>query len=361
MNARPRSSLLRRVTAALGAPVLAAAALSAGGATTLGHSPNPLFGAATWDQDQVVGYRWWPDNVPPGWMATAIDLGAGDVGQSRGSRAATFTRQRDALSRIAYGAANPCPAYGIACVDRTGVPNKFAGMWFRPQGWSFDWGTLRWCQGLIVPANGCYDAENVALDEFGHIEILGHHVNFADERDFLDSVVQYAARSRPKDGWNEHVFGRCDIARLQLEYELPAPSAVVSTCLSLSTSLSIVPEFTWVARYEPVRITGNFKVAVATAARSLSGNPLSGRIITLQRRAPGASVWSNFGTLADDAIAGSYGLTITPQATYDYRLWFAATSVEGIKSSFSAIVRINVSLCEAISSPEGGGPSAPCA
>jgi hypothetical protein len=321
-------------------------------AATLAHSPNPLFGTITWDQDQAVGYQWWPGGVPPAWMATAIDAGAADVGDSRGSRAATFTRVSSADSRIYYGAGNPCPSYGIACMDRTGVPNSFAGMWFRPQGWSFDWGNLRWCQGLPSPANGCYDVENVALDEFGHIEIIGHHVNFSDERDFTDSVVQYAARARPKDGWNQHAFGRCDVARLQLEYELQTSKGLVSTCLSLATNLSIVPDATSVLTGQAVRITGNLKVAVASAARSLSGDPLSGRTITLQRRAVGTTSWSAIATLVPNTTPGSYGVTIAPTLTYDYRLSFAAPSAEGLLASVSSVVRITVSPCTAITGRE---------
>jgi hypothetical protein len=342
------SSIARRLAVVVGITGLAAGLLAAGGAPALAHAPNPLFGSTTWDKDQIVGYQWWPAAVPPGWMATAIDLGAGDVGQSRKSHAATFTRVSSAASKIAYGGGNPCPAYGIACVDRTGVPDKFAGMWFRPHGWPFDWGYLRWCQGLASPANGCYDAENVALDEFGHIEILGHHVNYADERDFLDSVVQYAARARPKEGWNEHIFGRCDVARLQLEYELLSSANLTSTCLSLATNLSIVPSATTISTGQAVRITGNFKVAVASAARALSGDPLSNRTIALQRRALGAATWSTMATLAPNGSAGSYGLTITPPMTYDYRLSFAASSAEGLLAAVSSAVRIAVTACTAV-------------
>jgi hypothetical protein len=350
VTARFSGSFGRRLAIAIGLASLAAGSLGSG-APTLAHSPNPLFGSTTWDPDQIVGYQW--GATPPGWMATAIDLGAEDVGQSRNSHAATFVRVSSAASKISYGAANPCPSYGIACVDRTGVPDQFAGMWFRPQGWPFDWGTLRWCQGLVSPSNGCYDAENVTLDEFGHIEILGHHQNYADERDFLDSVVQYAARSRPKEGWNEHVFGRCDIARLQLEYQLRSSAGLVSTCLSLATNLSIVPSATIVAPGQAVRITGNFKIAVASAARALSGDPLSGRTIALQRRAVGATTWATIGTLSPNSTAGSYGITIAPSLTYDYRLRFAATSAEGLLASVSGIVRIAVTACTAITGLNG--------
>jgi hypothetical protein len=230
-------------------------------------------------------------------------------------------------------------------MNRAGVPNSFAGMWFRPQGWPFDWGTLRWCQGQTSPTNGCYDAENVALDEFGHIEMLGHHVNLDDESDFTDAVVQFAARSRPKTGWDEHVFGRCDVGRLQLEYALELSSNKVSTCLSLATSLSEIASATTIDAGSSVRITGTFKIGVSSAARALSGDPLSSRTITLQRRLPGGTSWSTFGTLGGNSTAGSYGLTLTPTTTYDYRLLFSASSGEGLLGATSAIVRVAVISC----------------
>lgn len=358
---------VRRTAVAAVAVVIAVASAGAGGASVLAHGPDPLLGSTPWGKDQIVGYQWAAGAVPPSWMAGAIDAGAADVGQSKRSRAATFTRVSSAGSKIAYGGAVPCSSYGIACMNRTGVPDHFEGMWFRPQGWPFDWGTLRWCQGLASPANGCYDAENVALDEFGHIEMLGHHVNLADESDFTDSVVQYAARSRAKEGWDQHVFGRCDVARLQLEYELASAADKVSTCLSLATSLSIVPAATYLYPGNPVRITGNLKVASATSARLLSGDPLSGRTISLQRRLPGTTTWSAIGTLTANTTAGSYGLTITPTATYDYRLVFATPSGDGLLGSTSAVAQIVVTTCttapvkgSTTDLPAPDGPVPPC-
>jgi hypothetical protein len=211
-----------------------------------------------------------------------------------------------------------------------------------------------------VWVNGCYDVENVALDEFGHIEILGHHVNFADDSDFLDSVVQFAARSRPKAGWNEHVFGRCDVARLQLEYELKSASDKVSTCLSLATSLSISPTSAAIRAGSAIRITGNLKVVIASAAEALSGDPLSSRIVTLQRRALGSSTWSHLGTLASTSTAGGYALTITPNQTYDYRLVFTTPTTEGLSASTSATLRITVTQCSGMASKQKSQALVPC-
>ena len=84
-----------------------------------------------------------------------------------------------------------------------------------------------------VATNGCYDAETIALDEFGHVEILNHHVNFADESDYTDAVVQTFSRTRPKTGWNMHVYGVCDTATLQIRYDVPTLSSPYSPCLDL--------------------------------------------------------------------------------------------------------------------------------
>ena len=333
-----RPDLARRATLAMAAAALASVAF--GGPSTLAHGPNPLLGTGTrWDKDQVVGYMWHPGGVPPAWATAEIEAAAEDVSQSKNSRAATFVRVSNADSRIYYGLVVPCSSYGIACMNRTGVPDSFQGMWFRPQGWEFDWGTLRWCQAPNQMTNGCYDVENVALDEFGHIELLGHHVNYDDERDFTDSVVQFAARNRPKEGWNQHVFGPCDVARLQLEYSRVSSADPVSSCLNLATSLSISGPSS-VGTGGLVRITGTLRIASASAARELSGDALSGRVVTLQKKALGSSSWTTVGSLTPNATAGSYGVTITVNSTADYRLQYDSPSSEGLQNANSSALRI---------------------
>lgn len=306
------------------------------------HSPDPLLGTTAWGQDQVVPYTWAAGQVPPAWLATAIDQGAADSNASRNSRAAIYTRQGSAASKIAYGGSVPCSSYGIACMNRTGVPDHFLGMWFRPHGAVLDWGTLRWCQAQSTPTNGCYDARRVALDEFGHIQMLDHHVNFSDERDYLDAIVQFAGRSKPKEGWDYHVYGRCDIARLQLEYELQSPSSPVSTCLSLSTTLTIGTTSAYVSPGGSTKITGALEIAVSSAAKRMSGDPLSSRSIKVQRREPGGTTWSTVGTMSAATGAGNYQLTIKPPSTGDYRLFYEAPTTEGLKDSTSGVVTITV-------------------
>ncbi len=111
-------------------------------------------------------------------------------------------------------------------------------MWLREQGHVFDWGTLKWCQSYTTAPNGCYDAETIALDEFGHVEGLDHHANYADDRDYEDAVVQTYSRTKPTAGWNAHAFGPCDQATLQRRYDVPSWTAKYSTCANLTTTLT---------------------------------------------------------------------------------------------------------------------------
>lgn len=343
LRARGHASL------ALGLALLAVAAP----APTLAHGPDPLFGSRTWAANQVVGYAWASGQVPPSWMIPAIDAGAGDVGESRASRAATFVRQSGASSPVAYSAWMPCPSYAIACVDRTGVPTSFTGLWFRPHGWTFDWGTLRWCQAQATFTDGCYDVENVTLDELGHIEILGHHVNYGDGSDFTDAVVQASAHARPKAGWNQHAFGDCDVARLQLEYALRAADDAVSTCLSLATSLSLSVSPTSVYVGATVAFSATLKVSLdATANRALAGDPLSERTVLLQRRAVGSTIWATVATMFPSAgTPGFYSTLWSPTASYDWRALFATPAGEGLVGSTSGITRVTATGCSGSGCP----------
>lgn len=334
--------------------ILAAACLSlATASAAVAHGPDPLIpGSGTlWPRDTVATYQWQIGSVPPAAMATAIDLGAGDVGESRKSRAAQFFRMPNSPATIAYGGWNPCSSFGIACADRTGMTNNVFGVWFRPHGWAFDWGKLRWCQ--IDSSNGCYDAERVALDELGHIEVLGHHVNYADESDYTDAIVQFAGRAKPRTGWDFHAFGRCDVARLQLEYERLNPGDPVSTCLSLSSSLSLAVSPTSIYAGDTTHFTATLKISVSSAARAMSGDPVSDRTISLQRRAVGSTTWTTVATMAANAfVEGSYSASWSPTVTYDWRASFTAPSTEGLSDATSPITRVTVSGCTGSGCPQ---------
>jgi hypothetical protein len=328
-------------------PVIAAtvvAALLTSPVMALGHSPDPIVGGALWSQDQDVLFGWRAGSISPPRMREAILAAAVDSNDSRGSRAAVFRPHSEGASRIGYGVDATCGINGIACFDRSGAPDSFV-MWFREQGHVFDWGTLKWCQMYDSPPNGCYDAENVAIDEFGHVEILGHHDNYADDADYLDAVVQTFSRTKPKAGWNEHDYGRCDVATLQLRYDVPGWTAKYSTCLSLQTSLGLVPSATSIPHGTSVTFTATLKVGPSDAYLKLKSNPISGRSVVLQRRPVGGTSWTAIATMAQSSTAGVYRWTVAPATSYEWRVVFSKPPGEGLQASISPIVTVSVPSC----------------
>jgi hypothetical protein len=306
------------------------------------HSPDPLLGGGPFDQDEVLEYRWRTGSVPPAAIRTAINDAAADVGATRASRAATFAYAADGASPIGYGTGT-CGVNGIACFTRT-APDDFT-MWLREHGRVFDWGTLKWCQMYTNPPNGCYDAETIALDEFGHIEGLGHHVNYSDDRDYTDAVVQTLSRTKPKDGWNMHVLGVCDVASLQILYDIPGASSTYSTCLDVVTVLDVTANDTSVPYGTTVTLTARLRVATDTEYGRLSGNPVSKRIVRLQSRPPGGSTWTTVATMTASSPTGSYVTPVRLRASTEFRAVYTAPSTEGLRSDTSPTVRVTVGAC----------------
>ncbi len=326
--------------------IVGATAVAIAAGNTLAHAPDPLMGGALWAQDQAVNYQWRTGQAPPSWMAGAIDRAASDASLTRAARAATFARVgTGSASLIAYGEPTGCTSAGIACFDRSATPSSFK-MWFRAHGFAFDWGTLRWCEGLSVIANGCFDAETVALDEFGHVEALGHHANLADGSDYLDAVVQTASRTRPNTGWLIHAFGRCDVARLQLEYDRRTPRDLFSSCLAIPTTVAISPYPTSLRLGESVRFTATLRTTTASANRALANDPVSGRTVLLQRRAVGTSAWTSLGAMVQSgSLEGSYVLTVSPTATYEWSAQFVPAAGDGAVTSRSSVVKVTMTGC----------------
>jgi hypothetical protein len=309
----------------------------------LSHSPDPVLGGALWGQGQLVRYRWRAGQVPPSWMQSAVNAAASDSNRSRSSRAAVFGYDGAGASPIAYGEPTACGVNGIACFSRAGAPTSFA-MWFRRHGHVFDWGPLRWCQYYSTPPDGCFDAENVALDEFGHVEILAHHWNYADNSDYLDAVVQTVSRAKPRAGWNAHQYGRCDRATLQRKYDMLSSSSLYSTCLDLNTTLSLASSSAYVSYGVTVSFTATLRVSSQAEYERLAGNPLSGRPVVLQRRIPGGT-WGTYATMSQGTSAGTYAYSLSLSRTYEWRAVFRTPSNEGLNGDYSPTVTVTVAPC----------------
>jgi hypothetical protein len=330
--------------------VILTAAAVAGAVPAAAHGPDPVFGGVLYAQNQELRFRWRAGQEPPAAMQAAIRQGGLDASASRNSRAATFLQDPAGTSWINYGLDVACGVNGLACFSRAGAPNSFT-MSFRENGHRYDWGVLRWCEMTGRP-DGCFDARNSALDEFGHVEILTHHVNFADESDYLDAVVQTIQRVKPRVGYDAHVFGRCDVASLQRKYDMLNWAAKYSTCLDLATTVTISAP-AWVPYGANVPITATLTVVDLDAYERLGGNPVSSRTITVQRRAPGAVAWVSVGTMAAGAGAGTYTFTAPSQtATREWRTVFTKPAAEGLRGDTSPIVTVTVSSCRTPPCPQ---------
>ena len=327
-------------TLALGLTVLAGSAVA--------HSPDPFLAGVAFDQNQALKFSWRSGAVPVAAIQTAIKAAAADVTASRASKAATFTYATSGGNPIGYGLGATCGVNGIACFTRT-APTSFT-MWLREQGHVFDWGSLKWCQSYSVPPSGCYDAETIALDEFGHVEGLNHHVNYADGSDYPDAVVQTYSHTKPQVGWNMHTFGRCDVATLQRVYDVLTWSAKYSTCNLLTTTLTVAAPATLVYGGSAT-ITATLKVTDATAYGRLGGNPLSDRVVTLQTRAPGSATWLSAGTMTAGTTAGTYAKTLTLTADVEARAVYRAPTDEGLSASTSPTATIDVGTCRVAPCP----------
>jgi hypothetical protein len=334
-RARRASTLLliAALTSAVGGP---------GATPTAAHSPDPALGAELFAQDARIEYDWRTGAVPPAAMRTAINAGATDVSQSRASRAATFAQDASGKSPIGYGTGT-CGVNGLACFTRD-APTGFT-MWFREQGRVFDWGTLKWCQMYASPPNGCYDVENIALDEFGHVEGLGHHANFGDNSDYTDAVVQTYSRTKPGDGFDAHVLGVCDVATLQIRYDIPGASSPYSTCLDISTVLTLSRSAASVPDGGTVTLTTTLKVVSDTDYGRLSGNPVSMRTVRLQRRAPGTTTWTSIATMTPTSPTGSYVYSLRLYSSTEFRAFFSPPSDEGLLGDISPTVSVTVGSC----------------
>ena len=338
--------MTRSLRAMLALSLLVVALLLVPGAAA--HEPNPTFAGATWADHQALTFRWRSGAVPPTQIQTAIKAAADDNDDTKASRAATFAYTSGGAGLIGYGPGATCGVNGIACFTRT-PPSGFT-MWLREHDRVFDWGRLRWCQVELV--NGCYDAETIALDEFGHIQILDHHVNFADDRDYTDSVVQTYSRTRPAEGWNQHVYGRCDVAALQLRYDTLDASADYSSCLDLETVLALSASPTSIAYGGTTRLTAILKVRNDDSYLRLRGNNVSDRSVKLQRRPPGGT-WVTVATMAQTGSAGMYAVSQKLQTDAEFRAIFTARPGEGLRDDTSLTVAVDVAACSG-TCPLGG-------
>jgi hypothetical protein len=338
---------MTRLLAAAVAVVIAVLAVPPAAA----HDPDPILAGGPFGQNEALEYRWSSAGPPPALLKTAFIDAVSDANGSRKSKAATFAYDASAGNVVYYGIDVPCGTGGLACLRRDPAADWF-GVWFRENGHRFDWGTLRWCELAGAP-DGCYEVENVALDELGHVLVLDHHDNFDDDSDFGDAVVQTFSRTKPRAGWNAHVFGRCDVATLQQQYDVAAWTTLYSVCLDVPTSMRMTASDTSVTAGAMVTFTATLTSA---GTGRLSNNPVSGRSVVLQQRT--STGWADVATMGAASAAGTYVASVSVRTSQDYRALFRKPAAEGLQSTWSGAVAMTVSAaCTTSICPQSAGAS----
>jgi len=320
-------SAARVAAIALGLVMQLANAIPAQAAT-----PDPILGGGLYVQNLALTYRWSAAGTPPSAIRSAIARGASDANATRLSKAPTFAYSSSSGNLIYYGTTVPCGVNALACMRRD--PPGWFGVWYRENGHRYDWGTLRWCEMTGSP-NGCFEAENVALHELGHVMILDHHVNLPDDSDALDAIMQRIQRAKPKAGWNAHAYARCDVATLQQQYDVQSSATKYSTCLDVPTGLGLSASATAVVAGSTVRFTATL---TSKGTGRLSDNRISGRVVILQVWT--SSGWSTVATMSPGS-SGTYAASVAVGATRTYRAVFSKPAAEGLRASTSTALIVS--------------------
>ena len=156
--------------------------------------------------------------------------------------------------------------------------------------------------------------ENIALDEFGHVLVLDHHANYADDSDYRDAVVQTYSRTKPKAGYNAHAFGRCDVAALQQAYDLVELHDAVQHLLRRPDRGHARRR----GRVRPVGIDGDLHRDPHQRGRGPPvEQPDERPTVVLQQRT--SAGWSDVMTLGGTSTNGMYRGSLTVRSTQDYR------------------------------------------
>jgi hypothetical protein len=214
----------------------------------------------------------------------------------------------------------------------------------RPHGYDFRWGTLRWCERS--GGDGCFDAEHVALHEFGHAVGLDHPESAGYHLSPNATVMHQVTPAKPDTAWARHSFGSCDIASLQEQYGLPTMSTAIPTCNDVQTTLTLDVSDTTLTSGQRVTFRATLRIKGSTAYGQLSGIRLNAREVQLRRRTAGTTGGWTISTMRATETPGVYTLSLAPTRSYEIRAVFPTPADEGLRGSStdSVIVRVTGTL-----------------
>ncbi len=311
------------------------------------RSPRPVPVYDRWFPWSVLSYKYHATDTSPSWMRAAVDDAADDATDSSKSLSPIFIRMEgNSKGIIRYTSSFPssCQA-AIACASHD---NDQWTLRMRPQGYDFRWGELRWCQKAT--SDGCFDAERVALHEFGHVVGLDHPETAGFRLSPSYTVMHQVTPSRPHSSWDRHGFGSCDVASLQEQYGLPTMSTHIAGCNDVDTRISLSTSASRLTAGSKLVLTATLRIRSDSAKyREISGIRLNARSVQLKRRPAGSSGAWTTSWMRWAEVPGIYTLTLYPRATYEYKAVFPSPDDEGLNGDTSDEVRVPVTgVCSGI-------------
>ena len=131
---------------------------------------------------------------------------------------------------------------------------------------------------------------------------------------------------------------------MQIIFDRVLARDLFSSCLDVPTvtGLAVSDASIWVG--DTIRFTATLRTS-STASGALANDPVSGRSVVLQRRLVGATTWTSIGTMGVGTTEGTYVLSISPTATYEWRAYFTPVTADGALASSSSALKVTVSSC----------------
>jgi hypothetical protein len=302
------------------------------------RDPTPVPVHERWGSWQVLHFRFHATDASPSWMRAAILAAAEDATDTSRALSPIFIpTDIGANGTIRYTTEFPSGcSTSIACASHSGDSWTLR---MRPQGHDFRWGDLRWCERTNT--SGCFDAEHVALHEFGHAIGLDHPESEGFHLPPHATVMHQVTPSRPDASWDRHAFGSCDVASLQEQYGLPTMSTSIASCNDVQTVLSLSVSDTTATVGQRVTFKATLRVRSSSAYGELSAIKLNGREVQLRRRSLGSTGSWTISTMRPTESPGVYSLTLAPSRSYELKAVFP-TPTEGLRGSSSEEVVVRV-------------------
>ena len=299
-------------------------------------TPVPIFDR--WGSWQVLQFRFHTTDASPSWMRGAILAAAEDATDTSRALSPIFIpTDGSANGTIRYTTAFPSGcSTSIACASHDGTSWTLR---MRPHGYDFRWGNLRWCER--ASGTGCFDAEHVALHEFGHAIGLGHPESEGYHLPPHATVMHQVTPAQPEAAWDRHAFGSCDVASLQEQYGLPTMSTSIASCNDVQTVLTLDVSDTTAVVGQRVTFRATLRIKGSSAYGELSGIRLNGRVVQLRRRVAGAGGSWTISTMRPTESPGVYSLTLAPGRSYEFKAVFP-TPDEGLRGSSTDTVVVRV-------------------